>query len=57
MGYFFSRIHETVRKHQKQLLLWCELDNIRMPAEEFFVPLPERLHFINLAHGTHTESN
>lgn len=41
MGYFFSRIHETVRKHQKQLLLWCELDNIRMPAEEFLFPYPK----------------
>lgn len=41
MGYFFGRIHNMVRQNGKELLLWCELDNIRMPASEFLFPYPK----------------
>ena len=41
MGYFFGRIHELVKRNQKELMLWCELDNIRMPASEFLFPYPK----------------
>lgn len=41
MGYFFKRIHEIVKQNGKELLLWCELDNIRMPARKFLFDYPE----------------
>ncbi|MDE6452497.1 MAG: family 20 glycosylhydrolase, partial [Odoribacter sp.] len=41
MGYFFGKIHEMVKQHQKELMLWCELDNIRLPAHEFLFPYPK----------------
>lgn len=41
MGYFFGRIHEIVRQNGKELMLWCELDNIRMPAHSFLFSYPK----------------
>lgn len=41
MGYFFTRIHDIVRQNGKELMLWCELDNIRMPANDFLFPYPD----------------
>lgn len=41
MGYFFGRIHQIVHNNGKELMLWCELDNIRMPAHKFLFPYPK----------------
>ncbi|MCM1031493.1 MAG: beta-N-acetylhexosaminidase [Oscillibacter sp.] len=41
MGWFFGRIEESVKRHGKEMLLWCELDNIRMPAERFLFDYPK----------------
>lgn len=41
MGYFFGRIHDIVKQNNKELMLWCELDNVRMPAHEFLFPYPK----------------
>ncbi len=41
MGWFFGRIGESVRRNGKEMLLWCELDNIRMPAERFLFDYPK----------------
>ncbi len=41
MGYFFGRIHQMVKQNKKELMLWCELDNIRLPAREFLFPYPQ----------------
>lgn len=41
MGYFFGRIHDLVRQNDRELMLWCELDNIRMPANDFLFPYPK----------------
>lgn len=35
MGYFFKRIEGLVKQNGKEMMLWCELDNIRMPAQRF----------------------
>lgn len=40
MGYFFGRMDEFVKDNGKELLLWCELDNIRMPAHDFLFDYP-----------------
>ncbi len=41
MGYFFGRIHQLVQQQGKEMMLWCELDNIRLPAHEFLFPYPK----------------
>lgn len=40
MNYFFQRILTSVRKYGKQPILWCELDNVRMPANEYLFDYP-----------------
>lgn len=35
MNYFFGKILPVVRENGKKPMLWCELDNIRMPAHEY----------------------
>lgn len=41
MGWFFGRIEKSVKRNGKEMLLWCELDNIRMPAERFLFDYPK----------------
>lgn len=41
MGWFFKRIEESVKRNGKEMMLWCELDNIRMPAERFLFDYPK----------------
>lgn len=40
MIYFFDRVLGSVRKQGKTPILWCENDNIRMPAKEYLFPYP-----------------
>ncbi len=35
MNVFFGNVLTSVRKHGMKAILWCELDNIRMPANEY----------------------
>lgn len=41
MGYFFKRIQQIVKQNGKEMLLWCELDNIRLPAHRFLFDYPQ----------------
>lgn len=41
MNYFFDKILASVRKYGKEPMLWCELDNIRMPANEYLFDYPK----------------
>ena len=38
---FFDRILEAVRAGGKHAILWCELDNIYPPANDYLFPYPE----------------
>ena len=38
---FFNRILDIVRKNGKEAILWCELDNIWPPANEYLFPYPD----------------
>lgn len=40
MNVFFSKILDIVRKNRKKAILWCELDNIWPPANEYLFPYP-----------------
>lgn len=41
MNYFFGKILSSVRKYGKEPMLWCELDNIRMPAHNYLFDYPK----------------
>lgn len=51
MGYFFKRLNEAVERNGKQLTLWCELDNIRMPANDFLFDYPTNATLVTWRHG------
>ncbi len=38
---FFNRMLDIVRKNGKEAILWCELDNIWPPANEYLFPYPD----------------
>lgn len=41
MNIFFGRMLEFVRKNGKEAILWCELDNIWPPANDYLFPYPQ----------------
>lgn len=51
MNYFFGKILASVRKHGKEPVLWCELDNIRMPANNYLFDYPDDVTLITWRAG------
>lgn len=51
MGYFFDRIFSSVRKHGKEPMMWCELDNIRMPAGKYLFDYPKDVRLVTWRAG------
>lgn len=51
MNYFFGKILPIVRDNGKEPMLWCELDNIRMPASEYLFDYPKDATLITWRHG------
>lgn len=41
MNYFFGRVYDLIRPYGFQLIQWCELDNIRPPAQEYLMDYPQ----------------
>lgn len=41
MNYFFKNILASVRKYNKKAILWCELDQIKLPANEYLFDYPK----------------
>lgn len=48
---FFNNILEGVRKNGKTPILWCELNNIYPPADDFLFPYPEDVTFVTWRNG------
>lgn len=48
---FFSRILGFVEADKKVPILWCELDNIRMPANDYLFPYPENVILVSWRYG------
>ncbi|MBO7266737.1 MAG: beta-N-acetylhexosaminidase [Bacteroidaceae bacterium] len=48
---FFDRILEAVRAHGKKPILWCELDNIYPPANDYLFPYPEDVTLVTWRYG------
>lgn len=51
MNYFFGKILPVVRENGKKPMLWCELDNIRMPAHEYLFDYPKDAVLITWRYG------
>ena len=48
---FFDRILEAVRAAGKRPILWCELDNIYPPANDYLFPYPEDVTLVTWRWG------
>lgn len=51
MSYFFERVLSSARKYGLRPMLWCELDNIRMPAKEYLFDYPKDVELITWRMG------
>lgn len=48
---FFDRMLSFVRADGKEPILWCELDNIRMPANDYLFPYPKDVTLVSWRYG------
>ena len=48
---FFNRILAAVRANGKKPILWCELDNIYPPANDYLFPYPEDVTLVTWRYG------
>lgn len=48
---FFDRMLGFVRQAGKKAILWCELDNIRMPAHDYLFPYPKDVVLVTWRNG------
>ena len=48
---FFNHILEAVRANGKKPILWCELDNIYPPANDYLFPYPEDVTLVTWRYG------
>ncbi|MBQ5730012.1 MAG: beta-N-acetylhexosaminidase [Bacteroidaceae bacterium] len=46
MNIFFGRMLESVSKNGKEAILWCELDNIWPPANDYLFPYPKNVTLV-----------
>ncbi len=51
MNYFFGRILDSVRANGKEAILWCELDNIYPPANDYLFDYPEDVTLVTWRNG------
>lgn len=51
MAYFFDRIFSSVRRRGKEPMMWCELDNIRMPARKYLFDYPKDVRLVTWRAG------
>lgn len=48
---FFDQMLDFVRKDGKRPILWCELNNIRMPANDYLFPYPKDATLVSWRDG------
>lgn len=51
MNRFFGRILDSVRRNGKEAILWCELDNIYPPANEYLFDYPADVTLVTWRYG------
>lgn len=48
---FFGRMLDFVRNDGKEPILWCELDNVRLPANDYLFPYPQDVTLVSWRWG------
>ncbi len=48
---FFNRIFSMLKQHDKKAVLWCELDNIYYPANDYLFPYPKDVVLVSWRYG------
>ena len=48
---FFDRVLDAVRSNGKKTILWCELDNIYPPANDYLFPYPADVTLVTWRYG------
>lgn len=51
MNYFFEKILSYVSENKKETILWCENDNIRMPASTYLFDYPKDVTLVSWRAG------
>ena len=51
MNHFFARILDSVRSNGKKAILWCELDNIYPPANDYLFDYPSDVTLVTWRYG------
>lgn len=51
MNYFFGKVLSSTRKYGLKAILWCELDNIRMPASRYLFDYPKDVTLVTWRYG------
>lgn len=51
MNHFFSNILSSVNDNDKEAILWCELDNIYPPANEYLFDYPQDVTLVTWRNG------
>lgn len=51
MNYFFAQILPTVKENRKKAILWCELDNMWLPAKEYLFDYPQEVTLVTWRYG------
>lgn len=51
MNIFFGNVLSSVKKYGMEAILWCELDNIRMPANDFLFDYPQDVTLVTWRMG------
>ncbi|MDO5524444.1 MAG: beta-N-acetylhexosaminidase [Bacteroidia bacterium] len=51
MNIFFGKVLASVKKYGMKAILWCELDNIRMPANEYLFDYPQDVTLVTWRMG------
>lgn len=51
MGYFFGRVYRLLAPYGFRPMQWCELDNIRLPANRYLMPYPQDVTLVTWRMG------
>ncbi|MDM1296157.1 beta-N-acetylhexosaminidase [Sphingobacterium sp. N143] len=51
MHYFFNKVLAAAKKYNLHTILWCELDNVRMPANKYLFDYPQHVTLVSWRNG------
>lgn len=51
MNIFFGKMLDIVKRNKKEAILWCELDNICPPANDYLFPYPTDVTLVTWRNG------